>query len=903
MTVNHVDTLAKYIILLETSDHEALSLEQEILIGVTRFFRDPHAFEVLRNQVFPRLFADRNPEDPVRIWIACCSTGEEVYSVAILIREYMETHGLSTGVQVFATDIDPEAITLARAGIYTTDIEADLSENRLQKYFSRVEGGWQITKNLREMVIFAHHSLIKDPPFSRLDLMVCRNFLIYLNQEMQKRLMNLFHMVLKPRGILFLGASETIGNIPNMFTPLDKKWKIFERLDGPRPDDMAFPFTAPFKGFPRQGLFSRQRPAETPTPGVVVEKRLAEKYAPPCVVVNAQYEIVHVSGGPSRLLQVPSGEPTRDLLKMAREELRPALRAAVYKAFHEQKPIGFRGVALEAGDDKLVVNVMAEPFNVSASSEKLVMVVLETERAQVSLVAQQGVDDAPDIDDASKDMLVRQMEEQLRVTNEQLLAVTEQLETSQEGFMSANEELMSINEEYQSANEELHSTNEELETSKEELQALNEELVTVNAELHEKVEALDRANSNLQNLLTSSEIATLFLSPDLNIRLFSPAMADIFNLIQADIGRPFRHLNGTIDWTGLPEDARLALSTWAPVEREVATLDGERYFLMRTLPYRTSEGKVDGIVVTLFDISERRRAEDQNKSTALFPQENPFPVLRMNREGTLLFANRAASDLLNHWQCAVETTVPDFLRQELIKSFSEGKNREIELPCGSELFSFVLVPIIERGYANFYGYNITQRKEAEKALTESEHKFATLFNEASLPTVLARYEDFSFVDANDAWGKLFGFHREEMIGKTTVELGILRDEDQRARIIHEIKEKGQLRNLEQVLYTKAGTPLTVLSSVNVIEIGGKAYALTSVQNITDRKRAEEALRDSEIRYRDLVQNASSAIMRWRLLQRVCRDPLRMAGGRNPWHPCRNSGAGSGFDRRGPVLSG
>jgi two-component system, chemotaxis family, CheB/CheR fusion protein len=655
MAVNEAAGLNKYICLLESNPQEAQALGQEILIGVTSFFRDPDAFAVLK-KLIPRLFAGRHSDDPVRIWHACCATGEEVYSMAMLIREYLDGQGLDLRVQLFATDLDEVAISQARAGIYPDDIAAEIGEQRLKSFFTRLDGRWQVSKALREMVVFAHHSLVKDPPFSRLDLLVCRNFLIYLNPDMQKRLISLFHLVLRPGGILFLGASESVGRNSDLFTPIDKKWKIFERLESGRRGDTMFPFTTPIRRVARTGPSPRPAASREPGPGEVAEKLLLERYSPPCVVINQNFDVVYFSTRTGKYLEPPVGEPSRNILKMAKENLRPALRAAVYKAFSEQREVAFRGVKI-AGEE--AVNVLVEPLSVGQSSEKLVLVVLEAAVLPPALPLSAGPESLPPGDESSKDLLIHQLEEQLRVTHEQLQATLEQLETSHEGFMSSSEELMSINEEFQSTNEELQSTNEEMETSKEELQALNEELSTVNAELQGKVEELNKLYSDMENLFSSSQIATIFLDRQLTIKRFSPAMASIFNLISADIGRPFRYLAGTIDWPELPGDVQSVLSSLTPVEREVRAVEDGRCFLARVLPYRTTEGSVDGIVITLIDISARKRAEEglqasrlreQERSTELESLMEAVPALvwiAHDAQCRNMTGNRAVYDLLN----------------------------------------------------------------------------------------------------------------------------------------------------------------------------------------------------------------------------------------------------------------
>jgi two-component system CheB/CheR fusion protein len=644
MAANGVTGVAGYRVLLDEDPQEPRALVQEILIGVTSFFRDPDAFAVLCSDVFPRLFAARAPDDPVRIWHASCSTGEEVYSMAIMVQEFLDEQKLDARVQFFATDIDETAIAHARAGLYPLAIAGELSPERLQSFFVRTDTGYRVAKQLREMIVFAHHSLLKDPPFSRLDLLVCRNFLIYLKSEMQQRLMSLFHLALKPGGVLFLGSSETVGQSCDLFTPIDTRWKIFQRQQGGHKIDAVVPFGGIIPRFGGMDLFRRPA-AEEPAPGPLVEKLLMERYAPPCVVVNHKYEVVFVSSRSSRILEVPLGEPTRDLLKMVREGLRPALRSAIHKSFVEQKQVAFRGIKYDNGHEEEAVTILVEPLGTSA--RRLAMVVFEPMLCRSPRPAQSGgKGEGADGEELDKDRLISQLEEQLLVTHEQLQATIEQLGSSNEGLMSVNEELLSINEEFQATNEELHSTNEELETSREELQALNEELVTVNAELQQKVEELNQANSDMDNLLTSTEFATIFLDRQLNIKRFTPAMAGILNLIPADIDRPFHHLTGKLDWQCLDVEVAAVLAGQPLIEREVTTLKGGRCFLKRVLPYRTAAGEIGGIVVTLIDITERKRLEARTVHLASFPMLNPNPVLEVDLSGTVIYFNPAAGKAL-----------------------------------------------------------------------------------------------------------------------------------------------------------------------------------------------------------------------------------------------------------------
>ena len=837
-----LEDITAYVALLKKDPQEALLLCQDLLIGVTSFFRDPEAFDTLRREVFPRIFADREDDDPVRIWHAGCSTGEEAYSMAILIREYLAENTLTATVKIFATDIDETAVAQARTGLYPAGIAADLSPERLREYFVKVDSGYQVVKPLREMIVFAHHSLLKDPPFSRLDLLVCRNFLIYLKPDMQSQIFALFHLALKPGGILFLGVSETVRPATEMFELVDKRWKIYERLQNDRRPPTAFPFISSYAR--AAGAHIPARPASEEPPAVgIVEKLLVDRYAPPSVVVNEKYEVVHFpTTRTSRFLEAPIGEPTRDLLKMARHELRSILRTAIHKAFTDQQKVIFKGVRL-SGEPGDTINVLAEPV----PARRLVLVFFEP-----PATAEPGASPAPlhkggnPADEMSRELMVRQLEEQLQVTQEQLQATIEQLETSNEGLISTNEELLSINEEFQSTNEELHSTNEELETSREELQALNEELVTVNAELQQKVEELNQANSDMDNLLTSSEIATIFLDRELRIKRFTPAMAELFHLIPADCQRPFHHLSGKIDWPDLNSEMERVLAGEAVAEREVATRHGDRYFLTRVLPYRTAAGSIDGVVVTLVDITERKRLEERTRHLASFPEINPNPVMELDLASTITYFNPAIAEILRECGMDARDATP-FLPGDL-KFLIEAWDRSTETQHFRE------VAICERAFATtvhlvsglnvvrIYAYDITERKRAHQALLKSEAKYRL-----ALDTMLEGCQiigfDWRYLYLNGAAEKHNRRPNSELLGKTMMECWPGIAETQVFALEKSCMEERTSHQMENEFIFPDGQVGWFRLIIQPVAEGIAIYS----EDITERKRAEASLRKSKER--------------------------------------------------------
>jgi two-component system CheB/CheR fusion protein len=841
MVANGASALSDYFAILEHNPGEAQSLCQELLIGVTRFFRDPEAFELLRAKIIPSLFADRDTDVPIRIWHAYCATGEEAYSVAMLVLEHLEKKNLHAKVQIFATDLDEAAVTRARAGLYSDDIIPEVGEERLKHFFVKSENGWQVTKQLREMVVFAHHNLINDPPFSRLDLLVCRNFLIYLKPEIQRLLIPLFHQVLNPNGCLFLGSAETVGLHDGLFTPVDKKWKIFRRQGGERRADALFPFSGSVRKFSDIELSVRSVETQEAATIALADKLLMERYVPARVIINEKNEVVHFSKQAGAYLLTPEGKPTRDLLRIAKEELRPALRAAIYKAFAHQKEIEYRGIKVATDHGEAIINIIVAPLKEPPPADKLALVIIEsTAPAPVSGDASEAASFG---DDGSRNSLVRHLEEQLRVTGEQLQSTSEQLETSNERFTLANEELMTVNEELQSTNEELQST--------------NEELITINSELQKKMEELNQSNSDLENLFASSEIATFFLSRKLLIKRFSPAMAAIFDLIPADIGRSVHHLNNSVDWSDLPLDAASVLENLVPIEREVCSQKDGRSFIMRVLPYRTTGGGVDGIVVTLIDISERKRAEvslrESEKRFRTLADAIPQLAWTAQPDGHIFWYNQRWYDYTGvsfeqmegwGWQNVHDPLVLPRVMDKWRESLATGEPFDMEFPLrGADgSYRWFLTRVLPLKDANgqiiqWFGTNtdVTEIKEAKDTL----RRYELLAGNSRDIILFVRRDDARIVEANAAATEAYGYNHEEMLQLTLHHLRATQKADLVAAQMADADARGIL--FETIHRRKDDTTFPVEVSSRGATLGNTRMLLSIIRDITERKQAEKAV--------------------------------------------------------------
>lgn len=766
MLVLQIETLAEYVERLRGDRQEVQDLFQDLLIGVTHFFRDPAEFEVLEREL-PRLFESKDASDQFRVWVIGCATGEEAYSMAILLREHMATMDHPPHVQIFATDLDARALGLARVGRYAASIEAHIRPDRLERWFKREGDTYCVSKELREMCIFSPHNLLKDAPFSRIDVLSCRNLLIYLNTELQNRVVPIFHFSLRPAGTLFLGNSENITRHQKLFAPVDRGKRVFRRLETATRIVPDLPLTPrPRPTADEIVLIDSPPPPRVPGPVGRQAQAIADRYAPAYVVIDTQGDVLHFSGRMGRFLEPAAGVASLSLMNLVHRDLRSDLRAAVARAVAERGRVELPRLVLHDGAGVTGISLIVEPVGTDDVSA---LVVLFQDAGPLA--------DAPaGSARANADEHVERLESELRMARDRLQATVEELE-------STNEELKSSNEEYQSINEELQSANEEMETSKEELQSVNEELQTVNGELAHRVTDLGRSNSDLKNLLEATQIATLFLDNDLRVRSYTPSAVDIFHLHEGDVGRPIDHVVSRVAYPNLAQDVRRVLKTLVPIECTVVEPTTDRLFAAKVLPYRSIDNYISGAVVTFTDLTatheaERALRDSEARMRALLSVSSQV-VYRMNADWTEMMALSGGDFLADTQQSAgwmaqhIPVDEQPRVQAEIDRAVAardvfemEHRVRRVDGSIGWTFSRAVPITDADGRITEWFGAagDITARREAEEALRGSEERLKSLVE--GLTPLAWRASDIAFWSwASRQWQEYTGQSEAESEGR------------------------------------------------------------------------------------------------------------------------------------------
>ncbi|HEX2994789.1 MAG TPA: chemotaxis protein CheB [Anaerolineales bacterium] len=652
MGLHHIEEISRYAGMLRQDVKEIGELHKDLLINVTSFFRDAEAFDELRSKAIMMLAQSKQMDDPFRVWVPGCSSGEEAYSIAMLLLEEVEAARKHNAVQVFATDIDEDALQFARTGIYPESIVADIGKDRISKFFFRKDGNYHVSEHLRGTVVFAAQNLITDPPFSKMDLISCRNLLIYIDAETQSKLVPLFNFALKPGGYLFLGKSEGVGGHTELFEAVSKKARLYRRLTPIRPIALDSPILPGRKKvLPSPGPTERKLPATSYADSV--RQALLNHFAASVVLIDRRGQVLQFHGQTVKYLDMPTSEPSLNLLDIAKEGLGLKIRSALHQALSESKTVVIDPVKITQDAGASFARVTVSPITPRGDSEPLLAVIFED-------IPRPAAAESEPVRD-SENAFVIQLENELRATQQDLQSSIEEQQAS-------NEELRIANEEVISTNEELQSTNEELETSKEELQSVNEELTTVNSQLQEKVESLNKANRDMQNFLESTQIATLFLDCELRIMLFTPATTRLFNLIPSDTGRSIRDFSTNFMDYDLSADARTVAQEAIVIEREVRRADGPCY-LVRFMPYCTQNNKVDGVIITFGDITSLRRAEKQIRRLATAMMDSNDAVILFDLKGNVQAWNHGAQNMYG-W------SESEALTMSFLDFVSKGKDAE-----------------------------------------------------------------------------------------------------------------------------------------------------------------------------------------------------------------------------------
>jgi two-component system CheB/CheR fusion protein len=719
MQVRAVATLPEYCALLESDDTEHKLLLSDMLISVTNFFRDRESFEAVEREIIQDLFKDKTAGDEVRVWVTACASGEEAYSFAILLADQAAQMSKPPSFQVFASDIDENAVNIARIGSYPASIITDVPPVRLRQHFSNDGGRYRIRKNVRDRILFTEHNLLRDPPFSRLDMISCRNLLIYLNRDIQAKVLEMFHFALNPGGYLFLGNSESAESVSEFFTPVDKKNRIYRaRLTARGASSHGYMAVGP----KRPADMPVRKPMQAQFSYADVHQRALAQLAPPSLVLDRESNIVHSSTEATRFLRIAGGEPSRNVLALIIPELRLELRSAIFQAQQSGTVVACRPLAVPHAGGEITVEMSVMPFHDEDSAADFMLIMFRQ-------MVYTGNEDLPRLAIDTDQVVLSQLEAELQLKKDLLQETIEQAEVSTEELRASNEELQAINEE-------LRSATEELETSKEELQSLNEELITVNYELKVKVEETGKANDDLNNLIAATDIATVFVDSGLRIKRFTPRATDIFSIIGSDVGRSLLDLTHRLDYADLAQDVGLSFDSLQVVEREVRSNDG-RCFIARLLPYRTTEDRIEGAVLTFFDISARRIAEErlqarETRMRLVAESTRDYAIITTDAEGRVVSWNKGAELVFGYTEEEIsghdldrlyspEDRVHQVRQEEMRRSREEGRAEDERWHVrkdGRRVFcNGVTTPL---GPAATYGYAKIARDETARELSKCE---------------------------------------------------------------------------------------------------------------------------------------------------------------------------------------
>jgi two-component system CheB/CheR fusion protein len=867
ISVNNLPNLQAYAAHLQNRPEESQSLLKDLLISVTNFFRDKKAFRAFEKRIIPRLLQKPESEWPIRVWVAGCATGEEAYSLAMLFLEHTSGNIAAPPVQIFATDLDEAALAVARDGLYSLNHAADVSPERLKRFFNKEGENYRVTREIRELVLFAHHNLIKDPPFSQLDLITCRNLLIYFNQTAQARAMGTFHFALRPAAYLFVGSSESLESSSDLFAAVDKENHIYQSREvAPR----RMPMPEASRGYRMLMPAIHRLPEDSPPPERPsfgeLHLRLLEEYAPPSIVVNESFDMVHLSPRAGKYLEVLGGEPSKNIFRMLKPEIRVALRTALAQATEERTNIS-APVELQFGDVTERLNLLVRPvINERDTARGFTLIIFEPSRNG-------DRDDTAPVYALTDDAAAR-LEQELMRSKTQLQAALAQSEVQAEELQASNEELLAINEE-------LRSTAEELDTSREELQSINEELTTVNEELNNKIDELSQTNNNFQNLINSIDIGTVFLDRSFRVSLYSPAARDIFNFRDNDTSRPITDITNRLDYDNLLNDAAHVLETLHMLEREVGTKD-HTFYIMRIYPYRTERDKINGVVITFVDITERRRlaesllkSEEQLRRTI---QDAPIPIIMHAEDGEVLQVSRSWTELTGYkpnelptfdaWLTTAYGEGADEVRAYM-KDLFRGSRKKLEVDFRIKTREGIRYWTLSasapgtlldgRRFVIGMALDITDRHEiarvvnadraSREALVESEERLRQVVESVTDYAIFTMTPDRTITSWNSGAERIFKWTGEEAIGKSA---DIIFTDEDIAEAAPEMEMqtailKGRAPD-ERLHVDKHGNQFYVSGVMTrVNNTSGEIQGFAKIcRDMTERREVEKALLDKEM---------------------------------------------------------